>query len=76
VAGLDRRLQRAAAAEHAEPALEPLGDRGGRQRAQPGRGELDGERQAVDPAAYGRDRVALGGVGDPVRARRGGAREK
>ena len=74
VAGLDRRLERAAAAEHAEAVRRAaLGDRGGRQRAHARGGELDRQRQAVDPAADPGDRVALGGVGDPVGPRRGGA---
>ena len=51
----------AAAGEQPEPVVEPGGHLGHRQRAHPGRGQLDGQRHAVEPAAdlhHRTDRVA------------------
>ena len=59
VGPVDRGLQRlvarhrgaAPAGEHPEPLVEPLEDLGRRDGPGPGRGQLDGERDAVEPAA-------------------------
>ena len=59
VGPVDRGLQRlvtghrgaAPAGEHPEPLVEPLEDLGRRDRPRPGRRQLDGERDAVEPAA-------------------------
>ena len=53
--------------EHVEPLVEALDDLAGRQRARPAGGELDREREPVEPAAQLDDRVVLG-------ARAGGGR--
>ena len=58
VAGLDRGVERAAA-EHREALVEPLGDRGRRQRAQAAGGELEREREPAEPPA---DRRHVAGV--------------
>ena len=45
--------------EQAEPVAAPFGDLPGRQRAEPGGGQFDGERHAVELAADALDGVAL-----------------
>ncbi len=67
MAGLDRRVERAPA-EDVEALVETLGDRGGRQRAQAGGCELDGQRQPVEAAADGRHLVRLEADARPRRA--------
>jgi len=56
---LPRRGRVAAGAEHAEAVAEPLRDRGRPQRAEPTGGELDCERQPIEPEA---DPGHVGGV--------------
>ncbi len=48
---LPRRRRAVARAEQAEAVVEPLGDRRRAERSQPARGELERERQAVEPEA-------------------------
>jgi hypothetical protein len=72
VAGFDRRVERAPS-EHRQPVVEALGDRAGGQRAQAARGELQRERQPVEPAADRRHRLLLPRRGPPAGPRRGGA---
>ena len=64
----------AAAGQQPEPVVEARGELGGRQRAQPGAGQLDGQRQAVEAAAdLGHRWQVLGGQPEPEtpRPRRG-----
>ena len=68
-APVDRRPQRpvprqrraAAAGQEPEPVVEASRDLGGRQRADPRGGQLDRQRDAIQPAADLRDRVRVGG---------------
>ncbi len=66
-------LARARAREQREALVEVTRDLRGRERAAARRGELDGERQAVEPAADARHRLGVGGVELEVPARRAGA---
>ena len=52
---LPRRRRAAAGAEEPEAVVEPLGHRSGPERAEPAGGELERERQAVEPEADARD---------------------
>ena len=60
-----------AAGEHVEPGVEQRQQLARRQRTEPGRGELDRERNPLEPVAHVAELVALGVDG---RACRGGAR--
>ena len=81
VAPLDRGPQRlvpggAAAAgdrQHAESGVEQVGQLGQRQRAQPDRGQLDGERHPVESSAQPDHVRAVGGGDREARRRRGRA---
>ena len=69
VAGFDRRIQRAAA-EHCQALVEALRDRPRRQRPQPGGGQLERQRQPVQPPADPPHRLHLGTPQAPTRPRR------
>ena len=74
-------LRRAGGAGEQVAVVEPLGDLGGAHRPGAGRGQLDAERQAVEPSADLGDRAAVGvevGAGGPrpQHEQGGGVRER
>ena len=76
----DQRLvprQRGPAAAGQQPVVEARGEFGGRQRAQPGAGQLDGQRQSIEAAAdLGHRWQVLGGQPEPEHRGRGAVGEQ
>ena len=66
------RTTRLGVVEEVEPLVEPFGERGRAHGARPGGGELDGERQPVDPADDLGDRRRVVGIEREGRVRRRG----
>jgi hypothetical protein len=56
-----------AAGQQPEAVVQPVGDLGERQGAQPRRGQFDRQRQTVERAADPQDGVGVGGVDGEVR---------